>query len=255
MKVNEIIKQLRMDAGLTQEQFGKLIYSDGAELSGAAISQYEGGKRKINIELFEKMLEVFGYTLELKLVDKVRNQTAINFYKPKTGAKVISMSIEEQIEYIFVALSYDKWARILKISIEQLKLMPLDVIKLLLEKAITNIDKNTLKYIIDGEYIGYEEDVAYFIEEVKHHLYNDTKLSKDILDRAVFFKFDITSYYEGKGELFFNIYNFTLLDNDENEILVETEDIEGNDGYAYIDYSCEFGAYMYNSGIRQVKIK
>lgn len=255
MKVNEIIKKLRMEAGLTQEQFGRLIYSDGGELTGAAISQYESGKRKINIELLEKMLEVFGYTLELKLVDKIRNQAAINFYKPKSGENVVSMSTEEQMEYIFVSLSYDKWSRILKISTEQLELMTLDIIKILLERAIKNIDKNTLKYIIDGEYLGYEEDFAHFIEEVKYHLYNDTKLSKEILDKAVYFEFDIDYYYQGKGELFFNIYNFKLLDKDKNEIPVAAEDIEGNDGCAYIDYSYEVGAYMYHNGIRQVKIK
>lgn len=255
MKVNEIIKKLRMEAGLTQEQFGRLIYSDGGELTGAAISQYESGKRKISIELLERMLEVFGYTLELKLVDKVRNQTAINFYKPKTGEEVISMSINEQVEYIFVSLSYDKWARILKISTEQLELMPLDVIKILLENAIKNIERNVLKYIIDEEYLGYEEDFAHFIEEVKHHLYNDTKLPKDVLDEAIYFGFDIEFYFESKGEVFFDIYNFKLLDKYENEIPLEREDIEGNDGCAYIDYSYEVGAYMYHSGIRQVKIK
>ena len=64
MKVNEIIKKLRMEAGLTQEQFGRLIYSDGGELTGAAISQYESGKRTITISHLITLAKYYNVSID-----------------------------------------------------------------------------------------------------------------------------------------------------------------------------------------------
>lgn len=255
MKVNEIIKKLRVESGLTQEQFGRAIFSDGAELTGAAISQYESGKRQVSIELLEKILFAFGYTLELKLVDKTKNSRLIEFYKFKASDEILKMSKKEQLEYIFVSKPIDIWGRILKVDIETLKLIPLDTIKILLEKALEEIDPIALKCILDKKHIGYERDYAYFVEEVKRHLIENSNLSKEIINEAKYFSFDMDTYYEGKGNLFYNLCNVSLLDEDECELDVSQDDIVGDDGYLDIDYGYNFGAYLFHSYIDKVEIK
>lgn len=56
MNIQEKLKELRMYAKLTQEQVGRAIFNEGAELTKAAISQYELGK-KYSIRHFRKMVE------------------------------------------------------------------------------------------------------------------------------------------------------------------------------------------------------
>lgn len=255
MKVNEIIKKLRMESGLTQEQFGRAIFSDGAELTGAAISQYESGKRQVSVELLEKILFAFGYTLELKLVDKNKNSRFIEFYKFKTSDEILEMSNKEQLEYIFVSKPIKIWSRILKVDIDTLNLIPLETIKVLLENALAKIDPIALKCILDEKHIGYERDYAYFIEEVKRHLTENSNVSKEIISKAKYFSFDMEAHYEGKGDLFYNLYDVALLDEDECELDVSQDDIIGDDGYLDIDYSYDLGVYLYNTYINKVEIR
>lgn len=57
MNIQEKLKELRISAKLTQEQVGRAIFNEGAELTKAAISQYELGKKKYSVRYFRKMIE------------------------------------------------------------------------------------------------------------------------------------------------------------------------------------------------------
>jgi transcriptional regulator with XRE-family HTH domain len=52
----ERLAQARIHAGLTQAQVAKLIDLD----TGGAISHYEGGQRKLTLETFLRMCELYG---------------------------------------------------------------------------------------------------------------------------------------------------------------------------------------------------
>lgn len=255
MRVNEIVEKIRLESGLAGEQFNRLLMLNNDKYTGATLAQHDNQNTKLSVDILEQILDVYGYSLELKTIDNDKHLNSVNMYKSKTGEEVINMSLQEQLDYVFVSLTCDKWAKILKMSMEQINLIPIHVIKLLLKDALEKIDRKALSFIIDGKYTDFEYDLSDFIDGINYHLSNNTNISKDILDKAEYIKFKVNDYSENPFDVFFDIDNYQLLDKSGEKLPVSCEDIKGIDGRVCIDYNHHVRACMYYTNINMVKIK
>lgn len=61
INAGENIKRLREEAGLTQKELANKIY-----IEQHSLSQYERGKRRISVEMFEEIVNALGVEIELK---------------------------------------------------------------------------------------------------------------------------------------------------------------------------------------------
>src|SRR5699024_495791 len=127
----EKIKKLRKEFNLTQEQLAKAIF-----VENATISQYENQKRIPSLDTMEQIANVFGYTIDLNLIEKKEDKKDVNFYKEKEASEISNMSKDDLVEYIFVTQSNEIISSICKTTVDIVELLPLVNVKELISKRI-----------------------------------------------------------------------------------------------------------------------
>lgn len=163
----EIIKELRKNAGLTQEQLGRAVF-----LEGATISMYESGKRVPSIDTLEAIANVFGYTLELSLI-KDDNARGIDFYNDKNASEIANMTIEDIVDYLFVKFTDIEMCRFCQLDVEVYGIIDMKSRKNILTKYVEkylSLGKEALISILNGEYRGYEQDYYTYVSVVQEYL-------------------------------------------------------------------------------------
>lgn len=148
MNIQEKLKELRMYAKLTQEQVGRAIFNEGAELTKAAISQYELEKN-IPLDTLEKWLKVFGYELEIVKSRETLNNTIVN--SKKSIEEILLLSNEKRVDYLFVHGDNDLLAVICNIPCVVIGSLSLNGLKDLLTASSSSINDNDLQYILENK--------------------------------------------------------------------------------------------------------
>lgn len=243
INTNEIIKKLRQDYKLTQEQFGRAV---GCE--GTSISRYENGSRVPDIETFIRILNTFGYDLELTLKERVGHKKDINFYNEKTYTDILNMDIKDLVDYIFVTQDDFVIANICNISIGTLEYIPLSNIKKLIEDKIKDIDRLAVYFMINQFWLKVETQMAHFINHIKYHLTNLSNLDKELVDKIEYIFLSTDFYSEGHHSCL-GYHYFTeikALNKDEKDLNISKKDIDGEQVPLDDSIDFELGEYLYN---------
>lgn len=91
MDFSQIVKQLRLERGLTQQELANMV-----GLTKVTISQYETGKRKPSFEMIEALADVFHVDMNylLGFTDKISRPSG-NQTDDKVYNKYLAMTLEE----------------------------------------------------------------------------------------------------------------------------------------------------------------
>lgn len=235
MKINEKIKELRLEAGLTQGELGRLIYGDGAELTPAAISQYENGKRAIPFETIESICSCLGYELKIELVDKEKFNSFKNGRIRKTTEEILEMSFKDRVNYLFTYENDVFLAKFLDIKYSLFEKLSPSVIKECIEERLTDIKSDIeLEYALDGESIYMSRQLADFGKLVGEHIADNINIADTIKKDASYiyvnFNYEQTSHLPNDG--YYYIVDAKLYDSNRVELKVNSRDIymNSNDG-------------------------
>lgn len=248
MKINEQIKELRENAGITQEQLGRMIYPEGGELTGSAISYYENGKRNINLDILERIANLFGYTLELSLTTKVKSNPKINFYKTKSVDDIINLNFEEKLDYIFVKCSNSTIALICDEPEYLIEKLPLGHVHEMLKNSLKGIDTSLLKIILEGQYNGFERDVYWFSNYAKDYILSESKIAEEVLSKAHYLWLDTSFHNDSYSEesFYYTFNNLRLFDENKNDLGIDRWDIDGEDLPLDSELPNELGRFFHN---------
>lgn len=164
----ETIKELRKNAGLTQEQLGRAVF-----LEGATISMYESGKRVPSIDTLEAIANVFGYTLELSLIKDKDSARGVDFYNDKSTFEIASMTVEDMVDYLFVKFTDIEMCRFCHLNNEVYDIIDMKSRKNILNKYVEkylSLGKEALISVLNEEHRGYEQDYYTYVSIVQEYL-------------------------------------------------------------------------------------
>lgn len=208
MKINEKLKNLRLEFGMTQEEVGRAIFNNGYEITKAAISQYELNKRNIALDMLEPYANVFGYTVDLVLTEKKVPQKHNNFYKTKTTEEILELPLKEKVDYIFVKSSNLVLSNLCGISEKVLEKLSLGATKELLLETISSLSNNDLKDILDGNTKKeFSEKYDYVTICFKEMLEIMKKATLESVGVNIDYSFELAS--DGNLDLFIDTTDFT----------------------------------------------
>lgn len=221
IKADEIIREYRKAYGLSQEQLARAVYLDKI-----AISNYENAKRLPNLNILESIVNVFGYTLDLTLIEKKGNKKDVNFYKKKNRQEILDMSKEDLTDYIYITVEdANILANICKVDADVINILPLSKLKELISIKVEKSSNLELFFKLNNMYFGVENEMAEFINNVKYHLKNESTVDKEDLDKTKFLLIETDYSREG----YYYLSNVLLLDKDKNDLNVDIDDIHGDD--------------------------
>ena len=225
INTGEKIKSLRKEFGLTQEQLARAIF-----VENATISQYENQKRIPSLDTMEQIANVFGYTIDLNLIEKKEAKKDVNFYKEKEASEISNMSKDDLVEYIFVTQSNEIISSICKTTVDIVELLPLVNVKELISKRIESMDRLAIYFKINKIYPGVEEEMADFINNVKYHLENISNLDKEIVDKSEYIYLDTYFCVDGcdYGDGYYYFNRVELVDKNKKLLTDDINDINGD---------------------------
>lgn len=224
INAGETIKSLRKEFGLTQENLARAVF-----VENATISQYENSKRIPNLEMMEQIANVFGYTLDLNLVEKKEGKKSKDFYLEKSAKDIENMSKEDLVDYIFVTQPNNVIANICKTKLDIIELLPLMNVKELISKRIEGVDRLAIYFKLNEMYCDLEEEIAEFINHTKFHLRELSDLNEEIINKTEYIYLE--TYYAtdgcdyGEGYYYFDTIH--LVDKDQNKLEADFNEING----------------------------
>lgn len=231
MKINEKIKELRLEAGLTQGELGRLIYGDGAELTPAAISQYESGKRNISFETIESICSCLGYELKIELVNREKFNSFKNGRIKKPTEEILKMSFNDRVNYLFTCESDIFLSKFLDIKYHLFEKLSPSIVKECIEERLSGIECDMeLEYALNGESIYMSKELVNFGKLVGEYILDNVNIADNIKKDAfyIYVEFD----YEQTGHLpsdgYYYISDAKLYDINNIELQVNFEDIYMN---------------------------
>ena len=193
----------------------------------------ENSKRIPNLEMMEQIANVFGYTLDLNLVEKKEGKKSKDFYLEKSAKDIENMSKEDLVDYIFVTQSNNVIANICKTTLDMIELLPLMNIKELISKRIEGVDRLAIYFKLNEMYCDLEEEMAEFINHTKFHLRELSDLNEEIINKTEYIYLE--TYYTtdgcdyGEGYYYFDTIH--LVDKNQNKLEADFNEING---YGYI---------------------
>ena len=237
IKVNETIKKLRKEYGLSQEQLGRAIF-----IEGSAISQYESGKRTPSIETLESIANVFGYTLDLNLVEKKEQKKDLNFYQEKSVTEILSMDNIDLTEYIFITQDDKMIACICNMLPDMLKHIPLDSLKNILLETISTTDRLTIYFKLNNMHRRVEQAMTDFIDYINYHLSELSNIENTVRDKIHYLEIDVEKSNEG----YFYFLDVRALDKNKNDLNLSPEVLHGDDLPLDNELCNEIGEYFFS---------
>lgn len=242
INAGETIKNLRKEYGLSQETLARAIYVDKV-----TISNYENSKRMPDLNRLEEILNVFGYTLDLKLIEKKEGCKPKDFFLDKTASEIENMSKEDLVDYIFLTQSNNTIANICSTTVDIIELLPLSSVKELISKRIDKADRLTIFFKIKELNFGIEEKISSFIDNVKYHLENESELNSDILEKVTYIEVETYLSTEGcdYGDYYYYFDNIKLFDKNKNLLTDDFNDINGYNGLPLdVELDMDLGEYL-----------
>lgn len=231
------IKELRKTHGLTQLQLGRALF-----VEESTISNYEAERRSPNVETLEKIANIFGYTVDLSLIQKKGTSKDVNFYKEKTYSELARLSKEDLTDYIFISQSDLVLANLCNLSENIIKSLPLSSLRDLVKAGVDNLDIKTIYYKLNYLHEGVEEDVSILVDEIKEYLRNNKDIPNDIVDKVCYIDLDLYGDIN-HGEM--EVDCMRLLDKDKNDLGIEHDDIM-KDGEIPLFSECQTYELLYH---------
>lgn len=180
------IERLRESFGLTQKQVSRALFMEESTLAN-----YECNRRDFNMETLESIVNIFGYTVELNLVEKKNDIKNKDFYKEKKYDELINMPNEDLVDYLFITQENEVLSKICNIDVKILNSLELSSVKDLLAKSINYINKSSIYYILQNLHKDVELDISILVEDILTYLENDTTIPDDILEKTYYIDFDL----------------------------------------------------------------
>lgn len=220
---NTTIKKLRMENKFSQTMLAKAMSFDPV-----TISNYENGKRSVTVDTMERIVNIFGRTLSLELIDKASVSRNVELYKDKTPEEIIELDEKDMIDYIFVKESDETLKCICNLDSKLYELLNYEQIKEILSEHIhrcLKADKAILYNLLTHKYPLYDYNTMDFlcsihevIKESMENMSEDTryKVEKDLK----FLKIELDN------DVLLTIDNIQFLDSELNDIGVKREDVE-----------------------------
>lgn len=208
LNVAKTIKDLREKFGLTQQQLAKAVF-----VEPKVLQMWENAELSPDIKAFERILDVFGYSLEMDLVKKDNTIKLPFFYSPTPLKQIVEMEVDDLVDYILVTQKDDIIANICGLdedSIEVISLLPSNKLRELIYKKVSNCDRLTIYFKLEKKYYGVEQKVVNFMKEITSRLEHiaKTKYSEVKLVRYI----DIDVDYLDNGSFYFSNIKFFGLD-------------------------------------------
>ncbi len=150
VKAHEIVKQLRLENGLSQKEL-----ADKVGLTQQAIALLESGKRKLEFDLFVKILNEIGTTPE-----KLSEIINIIFSRPS----IKSLETLDDFENFFCYLeSLGYTLSVLDVEeMEKYKFLPYNENDYLI--GITDIKRDNVTFFHRADFINFQQEVAKTID-------------------------------------------------------------------------------------------
>ena len=147
VKAHEIVKQLRLENGLSQKEL-----ADKVGLTQQAIALLESGKRKLEFDLFVKILNEIGTTPE-----KLSEIINIIFSRPS----IKSLETLDDFENFFCYLESLGYT-LSVLDVEEYKFLPYNENDYLI--GITDIKRDNVTFFHRADFINFQQEVAKTID-------------------------------------------------------------------------------------------
>lgn len=173
---------------------------------------------------------MFGYTLDLNLVEKKEGKKSKDFYLEKSAKDVEDISKEDLVNYIFVTQPNNVIVNICKTTLDVIELLPLMNVKELISKIIEGVDGLAIYFkLVDGlaiyfklneMYCDLEEEMANFINNTKFHLRELSDLDEEIINKIEYIYLETYYTTEGcdYGEGYYYFDTIHLIDKNQNKL-------------------------------------
>jgi transcriptional regulator with XRE-family HTH domain len=141
-----IIKKIREEKGLSTYQLAKIITDNGYKISQSAISKIENGKRKVDMELLDKLTEALDISWADLLDDKKQREEFKTLEKNnaiKTGIYNVYLEIIQDIISKLIKHTITNYGSV-ELNEEQIDNISSNVVKLMKENI-----SNELKTFMD----------------------------------------------------------------------------------------------------------
>ena len=217
INVSETIKNWRKTYGLTQEGLAKAIFCDRM-----TVTNYETGKRKPDIDTLEQIANIFGHTLDFKVIKKADSNIDENFYKEKTLDDILTMSNEDLAHYIYVTQDDFIISNVCNIDIDLIELLPLETLKKIVLKRISTSQRLAIYYKLNHMHRGADE-MADFVEHLQWHL--PQVIDCDTLKKVKYFRVLTLRDLDEDWYKFEEIY---LLDENKEDLDIDMDTINPN---------------------------
>lgn len=204
INIGETIKELRTKYNLSQSQLAKAVF-----VEPATISMWENSKRLPDYETIEQVLNVFGYTLDIKLIGKPGARRNEDFYMPKAYKQIAEMSKEDLVDYIYITQDDFVIGNICGLDskcTDIVSMLPLDKLKDLISKRVEESDRLTIYFKLEHKYQGVEKKVVDFMKEIRTRLQRIALTKLSIVKQIQYVDIDID--YLENGCFYFSDIKF-----------------------------------------------
>lgn len=170
---------------------------------------------------------MFGYTLDLNLVEKKEGKKSKDFYLEKSAKDIEDMSKEDLVDYIFVTQSSNVIVNISKTTLDVIELLPLMNVKELISKRIEGVDGLAIYFKLNEIYCDLEEEMADFINNTKFHLRELSALNEEIFNKTEYIYLETYYITDGcdYGEGYYYFDTIHLVDKEQNKLEADFNEI------------------------------